>query len=239
MTSVGRASAVLLFLGAVAAVDGKQDATPSPTAAAGASKASKYAIGSEKHAATTSHAAVAAKRVTVQTLSRTSVANMGTEYRAHEIVLTGPAVQIVSVETGDSKVALASPQSLASRERLTVPIKGNQVTVEAKTSVGRAFWTGVGVSGSQPPTATTFSLTLTPGCEIAVESDPPGATVFFNDKQWNHATNTDTIRDPGTWTVRLARKGYADWSATRELGPHDTWRIAATYPPRKTATPQQ
>jgi hypothetical protein len=79
-----------------------------------------------------------------------------------------------------------------------------------------------------------FSLTDSPGCEITVESDPPGATVFFNDNEWEHHSNTTSIRDPGAWTVRLSMPGYVDWTGTRALGPSETWRISAVYPKKTT-----
>ena len=65
------------------------------------------------------------------------------------------------------------------------------------------------------------------GCEIYIYSQPPQATIYFNDKKYHEPTNTSSVRVPGIWEVVVHRKGFKEWRDKRELGAGDSWTIKA------------
>jgi hypothetical protein len=87
----------------------------------------------------------------------------------------------------------------------------------------QAFWTGTSASSA----VVFHSAQSSAGCEVYVDSEPDQATVYFNEKQWEEATNTSSIRDPGTINVRLSKQGFKDWSNEHSCKAGDSWHIDA------------
>lgn len=65
------------------------------------------------------------------------------------------------------------------------------------------------------------------GCEIYVNSKPRRATVYFNNKKWYAATDTSSVRTPGSWEVIVDLEGYKKWSKKRSLLAGESWTINA------------
>lgn len=101
-------------------------------------------------------------------------------------------------------------------------VKGTEITVTFNVGESKGYW-----SGSPSSAADVYIKTAgtTRGAEIFVNSNPSGAKVYFNRREWYQLTNTSSVRDPGIYEVRLVREGYKEWAQKRHLAPGDTWTI--------------
>lgn len=82
-------------------------------------------------------------------------------------------------------------------------------------------------SGVPPSGEVQLAAAPPQGCEIYVNSVPQKASVYFNSKKYHRDTNTSSVRDHGTWEVRIEKEGYETWTKTKTLGRGDVWNINA------------
>jgi hypothetical protein len=107
-------------------------------------------------------------------------------------------------------VALPAPQSGV-----------EYVTLAFDVGNAKALWTGLADAGS----VEVFRASNTAGCEIHVSSQPTGAKVYFNGKEWHRRTDTKSVRDPAEYEVLVRAPGFKDWKEKRKLAAGDSWAI--------------
>jgi len=112
-------------------------------------------------------------------------------------------------EAVDSDVTLTPARP---SDSLIVDLKPRSGTVTASTS-----------SNGAPAVAAE-----TPTAGLVVESRPPGATVFLNDRRLGTTPLTMDAVASGVYAIRLELDGYRQWSSSVRVAPGERSRIAAS-----------
>lgn len=100
------------------------------------------------------------------------------------------------------------------------------VTLTFNAGEKKAVWSG----SSDTSQIFIATASTTRASEIHVNSEPRGAIVYFNGRQWHRSTNTKSVHDPGMWEVIVKLKGHKDWQGKRFLGAGEAWTIDAVLP---------
>jgi hypothetical protein len=141
-------------------------------------------------------------------------------------VKIGENATLEAASIDGTKVNFTHSKEVKDTLSVTLPAEGKEIQLSGKTKDGRKFSvTGVGF---EPKTAVLFDLSsiLTRGAEVHVTSNPSGADVFFNDKEYHLKTNIKSARDPGPWKVTLKKEGYKDFESTHTLEDGEVWALS-------------
>jgi hypothetical protein len=132
---------------------------------------------------------------------------------------------IASVEMGGVKYDFGREgQQLGNVDTVALPAPQSgveYVTVAFDVGKAKALWTGLADAGS----VEVVRASSTAGCEIHVSSQPAGAKVYFNGKEWHRRTDTKSVRDPDEYEVLVRLPGFKDWQEKRKLAAGDSWVI--------------
>ncbi len=114
---------------------------------------------------------------------------------------------------------------------MDIPIeRGSTARFDVPLSRAPAIWLLTGVIA----VAAGFALALAwllASTALAVETDPPDASVFVNDQLVARAAAFHYGWGPLTWNLRVEAPGYQPWTGTAQLQPGGTTRILAQLAP--------
>lgn len=134
--------------------------------------------------------------------------------------------RLLSVETASQKYSF--PRAFVEPDRnILIPTVGGwaepHITATFAIADQKVLWTG---TPQQEEMVLKVSDT-TRGCEISINSNPPGALIFFNDGKWHKRTNERVIHNPGDWEAVIRLDGYKDWRQKKRLEAGTAWIINA------------